>query len=218
MRSKVVVLVAIGTLVFASSTVWAGPFGFGVKAGLTSFDQSWEYSSASLGTIELDSKSGVAFGVFGQIPFTPVASVRIDALFVQKGGEVEVALTSPSSPDIIGHRTVKERVDYLSLAVSGRVGTAGNFIGVYALVGPRLDFKVGGEFEFSGEFSDELYGSTVFGLVLGGGVEAGLGPKATGLLEFRYDLDLSDAVEYSGTETDLTVKNNGFLILAGVRF
>ena len=54
--------------------------------------------------------------------------------------------------------------------------------------------------------------------MLGGGVEIALSPGRLVLLEFRYDHDLTDAGNYSNTETDLEIKNKGFQVLAGLRF
>ena len=219
MKFRSVVLVVVVFLISALSiSVVAVTPKFGVKAGLSQASQTWEYSN-SWGSVERDSRSGLAFGIFTDIPFTPIMALRLDALYVQKGSQITVMETTEAYPEGTGqYLAIKDRIDYMSLSLTGKANVLKGPIGIYLMGGPRFDIKIGENFEYPSQFSDSLYNSTVTGLVLGGGVETSIGPTASVLLEFRYDVDLTDAGEYSGIETDLAIKNKGFLILAGLRF
>ena len=216
MKVKSVVPVTVAVLISVlSGSVGAGQVQFGVKAGLSRAGQTWEYR---LGTREHDHRFGFAFGNFADIPLTPILALRLDALYVQKGSQVLVRTVGyPGVPS--QYLMFKDRIDYLSLSLTGKANLLSGPVGIYLMGGPRLDIKVGGEFELThGLLSDSLYNSTVTGLVLGGGVEIAVSPCRLVLMEFRYDHDLTDAGEYPTGGGDLIIKSNSFQILAGLRF
>jgi len=218
-RIRVVVVVLV-MLVLACTTASAtGPIKLGVKAGGSFATQAFEYGT-TLGTVDRDYRTGLAFGLFADLNLTPRLSLQPGVLYVQKGNQVVVRVSTYNNMNA-GTRTIKDRVDYLSFAATGKLNITTLPLGVYLFGGPRLDIKLSTRSDIESPDVDALfdsYKSTVPGLTFGSGVEKSIGPEVSVLVEFRYDLDLADAAEYVGTENGVTIKNDGFQVLAGLRF
>lgn len=214
-----VVVVVLAMLVLACTTTSAtGPIKFGVKAGWSFAKQTWEYARY-LGTVERDQRTGLAAGLFADMAVTPAVGLRGEFLYVQKGNQVEVPYRTYAGP--AGTLTFKDRIDYLSIVATGKLNLTRQPVGVYLLAGPRLDIKLSTSSDIDSPATDSLidsYKATVPGLTFGGGLEKTVGSFGTVLLEFRYDYDFADAIKYVGTENGVTIKNDGFQVLAGLRF
>jgi hypothetical protein len=191
----------------------------GVKAGIAGADQTWEYSSA-LGTVNRNSRLGLAAGMFAELPIMSALQLIPEALYVQKGSQVEVAhMTYTGVPD--GTETYKDRIDYLSLGITAKVKTSARSLGLYFLGGPRLDLKIGTSSDIDSPNMNAIldaYKSSVVGLAVGFGAEKDLGESKAVFIEFRYDYDFGEAAEYVGDEATLTIDNRAFLVLVGVAF
>ena len=215
--SSSVVLVIL-LVVVTAATAGARP-AFGFKSGLVGADQTWEYSNI-LGTVGRDHRLGLAAGLFVNVPLAEHLQFVPEALYVQKGSQVEVThMTYTGVPD--GTETYKDRIDYLSLGAIVKLRTSAGSLGLYFLGGPRVDLKIGTSSALNSSDIDvilDAYKSSVAGFTAGLGIDGGLG--ANGLLfgEVCYQHDFSEAAKYVGEEATLTIDNRTILFLVGVTF
>lgn len=210
----VVVLLVIGSSVSAA----AGPR-FGVKAGLVGANQNWEYTNI-LGTVNRNHRTGMVVGAFLDLPRIQGLLLRPEALYVQKGSQIDVMHVSYDGVPQ-GTVTLKDRIDYLSLRATARVKTSAGPLGFYFLGGPRLDFKIGTSSDIDSpemETIFDAYKSSVAGVTVGLGLEGSLGPKGSLFVEACYDLDFGDAAKYVGDEATLTIDNRAVLFTVGMAF
>jgi len=205
-------------LLLAAGTASAGSRPkLGVKAGLSFADQDWEYTN-SLGKVDRGHRSGLAFGLFTDLPLTPVVQLRPEVLYVQKGSQIELPyMTEAGVP--AGTVTSQDQIDYLSLVATAKFKKRAGPLGVYVFGGPRLDLKVSTSSDDESPAMEAVldsYKSTVTGLTIGVGIERSFGAIGPVLVEARYDYDFSEAAKYVGDEATLTIDNKGFLILFGM--
>jgi hypothetical protein len=213
-------VLAVLVLSFAGSSVLAGgSLRYGIKAGLVGANQNWEYSN-SLGKVNRDHRTGMAVGLFLNLPWIQRFQFRPEALYVQKGSQIEVTnMTYVGVPQ--GTTTIKDRIDYLSLRATARVKASTGPLDLYLLGGPRLDLKIGTNSDIdSPEMQTILdaYKSSVAGLTVGLGLEGAMGPRGSLFVEVCYDLDFGEAAEYVGDEATLKIDNKAVLVLVGVAF
>lgn len=212
----IIILVTLLFLAAGTASAGARPK-LGFKAGWSFADQDWEYSNI-LGKVDRAHRSGLAFGLFMDLPLTPVVQFRPEALYVQKGSQVEVVhMTEAGVP--AGTLTFKDRIDYLSLVATVKFKKPAGPVGVYVLGGPRLDLKVSTSSDDESPAMEAVldsYKSTVTGLTIGLGVERSFGAIGPVVVEARYDHDFSEAARHVGEEATLTIDNKGFLFLVGM--
>lgn len=211
--SSMILLLTVGS---AAAERPAGGF----KGGLSLADQTWTYTS-DLGTVEKDTRSGLAFGAFMDIDVTPLLGIRPEILYVQKGNQVEVRVIDYAG-NFEDWRTYKDRIDYFSVCLTGRFKPhLFSQLDLYFLAGPRMDIKVGSSSDMSEQEAEiilDSYKDVVPGATFGIGMERKVGPALTVLIEGRYDLDFGDAMVFNPSTHKLTIENSAILLLAGVRF
>jgi hypothetical protein len=218
-KRNVVIVLAVLLCALPSAIAQTKP-GFGIKGGIALSNQDWEYSDG-FDPGDRDRINGLAFGVFTDFALTPVVTLRPEALYVQKGSQMDFPVTDEAN-DQIGTVTYKDQIDYLSVLVTAKVQppliTGLDF---YFLGGPRLDFKVSADSDDTSAVMTTIidsYKDVVTGLTFGVGLERKIGPTAKLLLEVRYDLDLSDAMVLDNSVNDLYIDNKTFAVLAGISF
>lgn len=203
------------TLMFALTvpTQAAGPAKYGVKAGITLSDQTYDYSEAEVKLdVEPGNRTGLALGFFVEKPLLKAFSVRGAAEYVQKGSELS-ALVVDGEGAVTGTQKLKDRVTYISLGALGKVNVPIGKMLPYVLFGPRLDFKASHDTEFASVLSDDLK-STVVGLTFGIGQQFPVQSLGSLFIEAQYLHDLSNAYDKNG----ITVKNKCLTVMAGLTF
>ena len=203
--------VLLTALLMTLPTVAAGQLRLGFRGGL------------SLATLEGDnvenpnSRTAVNFGGFFNVPVSNVLGVQVGAGFVQKGAsETEGGL------DIEGNLSYIEIPLLLTLSPA----TSGN-VGFDFYLGPALGFNTGCTLKgtFAGVTSeldcddpqiDADVKSFDVGAMVGAGVEIGLTPTLSLVLDGFYNLGLTN-FDDSG-DVDNETKNRAFSILAGLSF
>ncbi len=178
----------------------------------------------SLATLEGDnvenpsSRTAVNFGGFFNVPVSNVLGVQVGVGLVQKGGEETEA-------GAVG----KLKLNYLEipLLLTFSPPTTGN-VGFDFFVGPALGFKTGpctvsrsqGGLTVSVDCDDPQLDTPLKSVDLGGmvgaGLNIGLTPTLSLVLDGFYDLGLTN-IDDSG-DVDNDVKNRAFSILAGLSF
>ena len=166
-----------------------------------------------------DQKSRIGFCAGGFITFniTDMFAIQPEVLYTMKGTKYE--------EEILGE-TLKVwiKLNYLEIPVLVKiiVPTPGG-VKPFLFAGPVLALKLSGKakFEYGAEseeedIEDEDIKSTDFGLVIGAGVDFGLGVPGTGkmTLDVRYSLGLSTISEFEGDD----VKNGVFSLMVGFSF
>ena len=196
MRLRVIVVVALVLGIFSVPAF--AQIETGVKGGVGFASVSSEIDE--LEELLPDSRTGIIFGAFVEVPFTNWFSLVVEGLYNQKGAKGEF-------------QTVKYDVFEIPFLLNVPINTNSNIRPfVYGGVAPafRLSSKV--EFESGGEedLDDELKGSDV-SVVFGGGVKFGLFG-----VEARYNLGVTDVNEESFSEG--SIKSRQFAILGSITF
>jgi len=217
---KTYVLIAIILLLTTASNVLSGTRPrYGIKAGISLADQTWEYRNL-LGKVDRDQRKGLACGVFADLSFTPLVQFRPEVLYVQKGSQIKVLRTSYTGIPT-GASTFKDRIDYLSLVAAFKLQLSHGPLGFYLLGGPRLDVKLSATSDFPDPTMQlilDAYKLTVPGLTLGIGFQGATGLFGPMMLEARYDYNPGEAARFVSTENVLEINNKSFSILVGLLF
>ncbi len=209
MRSSVKT-VLITALLILLPAVAAGQSTVGFRGGL---------SLASLGgddAVDLDSRTGLSFGGFFNVPVSDMLGVQVGAGFVQKGAkETELGID------------LEFELGYIEIPLLLTLSppTSGN-VGFTFSVGPAVGFKTGCEFSASDagvtveldcdDPSIDLdLKSFDVGAMVGAGLDIGLTESISLHLDAFYNFGFTK-IDDSGVDDD--VKNRAFSILAGLSF
>jgi len=184
---------------------------YGFKLGTVAADQSFSYHDLSFPiSLETEKRWGIDAGMYVEFLTTAPASILGEVHYIQKGYGVTVGVTTAESPDIAGYKTIYRRIDYLSIPVFLKFRYEAGTFTPYVIGGPRVDLFLG---EFEEEYDSPIdYKSADFGVSVGLGTEIAFGSAPTGLLEFRYSPDITNA--YEGDFVD--IRSFSFEILLGV--
>ncbi len=196
--------------VFCGSQIQA--LELGLKAGISASNQSYEYSPVNLNVDRLR-QAGFAAGVFFGQGLGPLMSIRIGVDYIQKGSAIEFLVTSPQYPLGNGTQRLKDQIEYLSFNLLATPSLLNlKVISPYVIAGPRVDVLLSSESPVE-IMSNKNFESTVFGASIGVGVR--VSAIATSLfVEAVYQPDFTDAFKIQS----LTIRNNSFLITAGLVF
>lgn len=138
-------------------------------------------------------------------------SLATEIHYVQKGMVDEIVLTGEDGPEPLGVLRNKNRVDYISLPVHVKTRLPIGTNALYAVIGPRIDFKIGHSSEYFAAVFDE-FRPTAFGGDVGLGFETSLFMPLLVNLELRYSMDFTDSYH-----TDLlNVHNDVIELLVGI--
>ncbi len=164
-----------------------------------------------------ESKSRIGFSAGGFITFNiaEVFAIQSEILYTMKGIKYE--------GEIIG-TTIKVwwELDYLEVPVLAKIiiPTKGS-VKPSLFAGPAVALKLSGKMktEYGGEPGEgdiEDIKRTDFGLVIGGGLDFGLGSSGRGSLsvDIRYSLGLSSISEFEGND----IKNRVLSMMVGYSF
>ena len=179
----------------------------GVKAGYVMAD-------VSVDDFDTDSRSGIGFGAFLQVPIGGSLSVQPEALYLPKGFKTE---------DLGIEFEAKAAYLQVPILVQYHFQTGGN-VAPRLFAGPSIAFELScdieatdgvvsaedscdsEEFEFSTKSAD-------FGLVFGAGVDLPLGSMVL-TLDGRYDLGVTNILD----EGEEEVQNRAWEFFAGLGF
>jgi hypothetical protein len=180
------------------------PAAVGVKAGMNFSNLNFDGDGASL---NLDQRKGFVGGLFVVWPATGRVALQTEALYSQKGAQMEE-----------GDASGKIKLDYIDVPVLGRFSSpvsGGTSFHVFA--GPSFGFRVSAKAESS--FGDEEESEDIdddverfdLGLVAGAGLEFG-----RFVIDGRYTWGLSNINKDEAD--DVKIKNRVFAVMAGIRF
>jgi hypothetical protein len=201
---KKFVIACLAVLVLTAVVSAQTKFNFGVKAGVSMANNVWSDDDGL-------EKSLIrpTFGVFALINVTPMLGIQPELNY----------LTMGEWWDDDGDKVV-ETFNYLHIPIllRARLMKEGKFVPV-VFAGPAMGFLLSAK--ESGENFKPLFKSTDFGADFGLGAEIGMG-KMKGLIDLRYYMGLTNAFSRPDIEIlapiDLSMKNRGFVLTAGLIF
>lgn len=203
----IVAVLALMTTFVATNASAEMKLEVGAKGGIN-LAKMWGSDADSLGT-DTSFRTGFLGGAFLGAQFNETWGGRLEVLYAQRGEKVTFDLGSLGSED------VTYKLDYVEIALYGTASfPAGEKGSVYVMAGPYVGFNSKAEVSDGGtEDIKDYIKSTDFGI--GGG--AGFGFMATDMLkifvEGQYNIGL---MSVDDTDADLTIKNQGIGITAGV--
>ena len=198
------IIVAMTVLAGGAASAQEQPAAVGVKAGMNFANLNFEGDGA---TVNLDQRKGFVGGLFVVWPATGRVALQTEALYSQKGAQMEEDGASG-----------KIKLDYVDVPVLARFSSpvsGGTSFHVFA--GPSFNFRVSAKAESS--FEDEEENEDIdddverfdLGLVAGAGLEFG-----RFVLDGRYTWGLSNINKDEAD--DVKIKNHVFAVMAGIRF
>ena len=187
--------------------------GFGIKAGLSSSGQSYEYDIAGF-EVERLGQYGISAGIFLSYKVSNLPELRFEVDYVQKGSSIEVLKTFEQYPDVYERIKIQDRIHYISINVLALPALHNRWtIAPYLIIGPRVDILAGSTSEIPSLVLDDLK-STVFGATIGAGIILNSNSAVSLLVEIIYNPDFSYAYE----KGVLTVRNNTLQLMTGISF
>ncbi|MBE0567161.1 MAG: PorT family protein [Krumholzibacteria bacterium] len=188
-----------------------GLVGKGIKAGLAYY--TFTGADKEIGGVAPDLEPGLAVGAFVTLALGPGLDLQPEILYVQKGAQYES-----------NGYTFTFDLDYLEIPIllKYRLGTGGG-VRPSLFAGPAFAIKLKAEGTESGPGGSETvdYGDQTNALDVGLAFGAGLGiPAGANLVTFdaRYTLGLTDWPDPADVDEELSMKNSGWLVMAGITF
>jgi hypothetical protein len=160
-------------------------------------------------------RNGVGIAVAFEWIDLSVLSIITQLEYAQRGVASEFAITSQSSPEIIGYTRKSGHVAYLSIPILFKVSPFSGNISPYLIAGGHVDFMLGHRSDDN--ILDPVYdkfSKTNHGLSFGVGAALSTLMIFPIVCEVRYDFDLKNSYQ---TES-LTVRNNSITVWLGVAF
>jgi hypothetical protein len=187
--------------------------GYGLKAGVTSSSQHWDYTW--LHDFTQETRWGLNVGVFSEFLNIPYFSIVTELNYVQKGMKEVLPVTTITNPDGTGeYVTWDTRVDYLNLSALGKLRLDFNLFTPYILFGPKIDFEINQENSLgSANEVEENFNKVMYGLKIGIGSEVKFDSFSL-LAEILYDYNFNDLYE----DEYLTVTSDSFDFRIGIMF
>ncbi len=212
-----ILIILFAIILLAISPVYAK--GLGVKAGIAFADQIYKSDNGD-SWADTKYRTGLAIGLFREFILSPAISIHGEALYVQKGFEIDGLILLDDENHTLQTVEQQNRIDILSLSILAKAALPS---GTYIIGGPRLDVEVGSDYEHqSMNALKNVFASPIFGLSLGIGQELTFMPWPGLFIEGMYYHDIGDLYKRQGITTDVStlesVKNKAFSVVMGVKF
>lgn len=209
-RSLVLFLFLVSAPLFAQ-------LNYGVKAGLTSSDQTWEFTPKFARNGQIDSKSTINLGVFAEYSDAKYVSVIAEINYRQKGAKIYLEYTGrDTSGNVVVPKNIDNKIGYLNVTLLGKFRyPLLPFFTPYLCAGLKSDYQI------SNKFDDEDLGflatestKQIMGAVIGGGFEIKDLLPVVLLAEVRYEFDFNNLY----VQDNFKFKNKTLEFRLGVRF
>jgi hypothetical protein len=165
-------------------------------------------------SVEKTSKTGLGFGAYYFHPLSPTLGFQLEGQYIRRGVKLEFSGTGMEVDSSL-------KLDYIEFPMLLRLSPGpGNDMRPVFFVGPVIGFNAKAEYEFEGEGMSETedvkdeFKSTTFGALLGAGLSVTMNEKSTFLLQARYYLGLSNAVD----DDEYSSKAGDFGFFVGMEF
>jgi hypothetical protein len=193
----------------------------GIKAGLSTADQSYRYHDASL-LGPGSSLNRICIGGSVEWKVSRHINMLTEIFYIPKGSAYESVITSEAGPQPIGTGRWTYRIDYLSIPLTAKLMIHQEPWSVYGIIGPRMDIRLHQEDEWNDTgISDEnmktmyrRFRRIDFGADMGVGLERGIASYLNLSVEFRYSPSFSHVYQ----SDLLSIRNRCFEVLLGFGF
>ncbi len=159
-------------------------------------------------------KTGLGLGAFYFLPTSPTVGIQFEGQYIRRGTNFEITGGGVTIDTAF-------KLDYIELPILLRLAPgAGNAMRPFFLVGPVVGFKTGADAEVSGGGMSQSvdvgdgFKSTTFGAIGGLGFTVEMGPASSFMLQARYYLGLSNAID----DPVYSAKSGDFGVFAGMEF
>lgn len=190
---------------------------WGIKGGITVSNQNWKFSVPDIDR-ETDNYVGLNLDLFGTIIEKNAFSAIGELSYVQKGTSLEIV---PTFVDPSGHGYIdldpirfKDRFDYVSLSLYGKIKQRFWRLSPYVFIGPRIDLLVDESVETIPRSTYEKFEKLNWGVSLGLGSEIETFLPFRILVGFQYSPDFSHLYEHGY----LSIRKYSYEIELGVIF
>lgn len=193
-----------------------GQLKYGVKAGMTTSDQTWDVLPKFAKFVSIDSRKGINLGVFAEFSDTKYVGVVAEINYRQKGANIYLDYTGKdTSGQTILPKNLEHKLSYLNLSLLGKIKYEFANFTPYIIGGLKTDYQL------SSDLNDPDLGyvasettSQIWGAVIGGGIEITNLLPVSILGEFRCEFDFNKLY----TEDRFQFKSNTIEFRLGVKF
>ncbi len=166
---------------------------YGVKAGLTSSNQTWEYTPKFAKSGETTPRSTLNLGIFAEYSDDKYVSVLAEINYRQKGANIKMEYTGrDTSGTIIVPKDLEHKLAYLNVSLLGRVRYQVGFFAPYILGGVKTDYQISNKLDDIdlGHIAEDAT-KQIWGAVIGAGFEIKDILPLVLLAEVRYEFDFN---------------------------
>lgn len=189
----------------------------GIKGGVSISNQTFENTSIRY-TEKFDYKAGAFCVLTADLFKGKFLSLSTDLGFVQKGMQFELEETTNNFPEGTGKfSTIKTTFNNVTFSPMVKGFKTFNNFTAYALLGPRLDYRL----NYESFFSQAYNGSNKFILRLNYGIGAEYKIKNFGILiegMGQADLTPTLSVRNKVSNTGSKITGNSYIVTSGLRY
>ena len=190
---------------------------WGIKLGVSISTQNFKYKTSEIDR-DFDNYLGLHADAFVNFVDRKTYAFVAQISFSQKGC---IETITPTFVDPVNHGYIdgdpikfRNRTDYLSLSILGKLNLNLNVLNPYIIIGPRIDFLVNTKSETIPKSIFDNLNRNSFGMTLGIGREFSLFIPYKTLIEFQYSPDLTKMYD----SQFLSIEKTSYEIKMGITF
>jgi opacity protein-like surface antigen len=197
---------------------------FGINLASISDDPEWPSGYDEGGLL------GFVFGASVEIGIAGPMYIDVQPSYIQKGQEVTgpfIINTNQGQVQVQG--TLKNKASYIQFPILAKFKFPAGPVKPYGFLGPNIGINMSATQEFEGggqsiDQDNENISSIDFGIDFGAGVEFGIAPMMSLLLDVRYSLGLTNLVDQQPQaqqgqqQQEVSAKASGIQIMIGAMF
>jgi len=215
MKTKLLTLILIIIVLHSNGQVIES---LGLKGGISISNQTYEYKTLGF-TDKYDYKVGIYSVLTAELFKGEFLSLSTDFGFVQKGMQQKLEETTVEFPEGTGeYTTLKTTFGYVSLSPMLKGFYNFNRFTTYALIGPRIDFRIMYEPHVNSQLINET-NKLIWGVTYGVGAEYRI-KKFGIILECLGHPDFTAILEQKASDGNfgLKITGNSYIITTGLKY
>lgn len=207
-KSIFVILFLLGYSILSAQFVRS----YGIKAGMTISNQTWDYSVSGL-NFKPEDRTGLNIGVYMELLDIPLISIVTELNYIQKGMSIDIPRTTSNNPNSNDFVKWDTRIDYLNIAALAKLRFNYGILTPYLVIGPKVDYEIGKSFsDVNAQEVEDSFKKERLGAKVGLGTEINFLPIEF-LVEILYDADFNELYDNS----NLKVSSDSFDLRIGIK-